>query len=157
MPKLSVSMLLPAFAFLCLLSSARTLHAESLSCASVNGTTVCSRSGAVACTTVDGRTVCTEGSSTSCETIGDRTVCRSGPNAQTFRADPPSQETDPEDGDEPDDDASPPLMEEAPSPNKGDRAQRSRTLHDQHRQVLSIGRNGPKLRIRNGNLDLRLD
>jgi hypothetical protein len=157
MPKLSVSMLLPAFAVLCLLSSARTVHAESLSCASVNGTTVCSRSGAITCTTVDGRTVCTEGSRTSCETIGNQTVCRSGPNVQTFRSDPPSQETDPEDGDELDDDASPPLTERTPSPDKGDGAQRSRTRHDHHRQVLSIDRTGPKLRIRNGNLDLRID
>jgi hypothetical protein len=43
-------------------------RAESMSCSSVNGTTLCSRGGSTSCQSVNGKTIC-------CETIGNRTEC----------------------------------------------------------------------------------
>lgn len=44
------------------------LRAESMSCSSVNGTTLCSRGGSTSCQSVNGKTTC-------CETTGNRTEC----------------------------------------------------------------------------------
>ena len=153
MPKLSL-MLLPAVMLL-ILSAGAPVRAESMSCTSVNGRTVCTGSGAMSCQTADGGTVCTQGSSTSCTTVGDRTVCRSGSNSQTFEFGPP-KEAGPRDEDEPEDDEQTAPRRQAPSPDARGR-QRSWMEQDRHRQTLSIDRNGQRLRIRNGTLDLRID
>lgn len=53
-------------------------RAESLSCSSVNGVTLCSRSGSTSCQSVNGKTTC-------CETIGSRTECHDTPAANPPR------------------------------------------------------------------------
>lgn len=53
-------------------------RAESLSCSSVNGVTLCSRSGSTSCQSVNGKTTC-------CETIGNRTECHDTPAANPPR------------------------------------------------------------------------
>jgi len=82
---------------------AAPLRAESMSCSSVNGTTLCSRGGSTSCQSVNGRSTC-------CEMIGNRTECH---DAATLN--PPRQIRPPEqDQAQPpapdDDDASPPLL-----------------------------------------------
>jgi hypothetical protein len=53
-------------------------RAESLSCSSVNGVTLCSRSGSTSCQSVNGKTTC-------CETVGNRTECHDTPAANPPR------------------------------------------------------------------------
>ncbi len=139
MPK--VSLLLPAAASLFIFWSGVPARADSLSCISVNGKTVCTGSEAMHCRSVDGRTDCAQGSSTSCATVGGHTVCRSGGMEM------------PQDEDRQFDDAAP--MQPPPSGESG--PQKSWTGPDRPNQTLSIERNGQRLRIRNGALDLRLE
>lgn len=56
-------------------------RAESLSCQTVNGQTMCMRgSGSLSCQTVNGQTLCQQGSgSLSCQTVNKRTVCSTDP------------------------------------------------------------------------------
>ena len=81
---------------------AAPLRAESMSCSSVNGVTLCSRGGSTSCQSVNGKTTC-------CETIGNRTECRdsAAPNPPR-RAPPPEQDQGQPPSD--DDDAPPPLL-----------------------------------------------
>jgi hypothetical protein len=71
-------------------------RAESLSCSSVNGTTLCSKGGSTSCQSVNGKTTC-------CETIGNRTEChesatpnspRRAPSPQPDQAQPPPDDDD---------------------------------------------------------------
>ena len=79
---------------------AAPLRAESMSCSSVNGTTLCSRGGSTSCQSVNGKTTC-------CETVGSRTECH-----DTASLNPPRRARLPEQDQPPpdDDDASPPLL-----------------------------------------------
>ena len=79
---------------------AAPLRAESMSCSSVNGTTLCSRGGSTSCQSVNGKTTC-------CETIGNRTECHDAASLNPpRRSRPPEKDQPPPD----DDDAAPPLL-----------------------------------------------
>ena len=82
---------------------AAPLRAESMSCSSVNGTSLCSKGGSTSCQSVNGKTTC-------CETVGNRTECHDTASLNPpRRAHPPEQDqTQPPSSD--DDDASPPLL-----------------------------------------------
>jgi hypothetical protein len=78
------------------------IRAESLSCSSVNGTTLCSKGGSTSCQSVNGKTTC-------CETVGNRTECHDAAALNPpRRARPPEQ--DPAQPPPDDDDAAPPLL-----------------------------------------------
>jgi hypothetical protein len=79
-------------------------RAESLSCSSVNGTTLCSKSGSTSCQSVNGKTTC-------CETVGNRTECHETPATNPPRRAPPQDRGQNRDQGQPDDDdTSPPLL-----------------------------------------------
>lgn len=79
---------------------AAPLRAESMSCSSVNGVTLCSKGGSTSCQSINGKTTC-------CETIGNRTECRdSAALNPPRRAQPPEQDQ----GQPPSDDDAPPLL-----------------------------------------------
>jgi hypothetical protein len=83
-----------------------TARAESLSCSSVNGVTLCSKSGSTSCQSLNGKTVC-------CETVGNRSECHDMPATKPpWRSPPRDQDQDPEQGPPGDDDTpdSPPLL-----------------------------------------------
>jgi len=81
---------------------AAPLRAESMSCSSVNGTTLCSKGGSTSCQSVNGKTTC-------CETVGNRTECHDSASLNPpRRARPPEQDQAQPPPD--DDDASPPLL-----------------------------------------------
>jgi hypothetical protein len=79
------------------------LRAESLSCSSVNGTTLCSKGGSTSCQSVNGKTTC-------CETIGNRTECHesAAPNPPRRARPPQPDQAQPSPDD--DDDAPLPLL-----------------------------------------------
>jgi hypothetical protein len=123
LPRSPLSLRRSLAAALCLLSSAVPALADSLSCSSVNGYTLCTNQGGISCQAVngavtcrgadglscraaDGRLACTHGPATTCETTGRRTVCRSSTATQGLQA-APSPGSDPEDRDDEDDDALP--------------------------------------------------
>ena len=81
-------------------------HAESLSCSSVNGVTLCSKSGSTSCQSVNGRTTC-------CETVGNRTECHDTPAVNPPRRLQPQDQDRDQDQSQPDDDdaaPAPPLL-----------------------------------------------
>jgi hypothetical protein len=78
-------------------------HAESLSCSSVNGTTLCSKGGSTSCQSVNGKTTC-------CETIGNRTECHDATGLNPPRRAPPPEQDQAQPPPDDDDDASPPLL-----------------------------------------------
>jgi hypothetical protein len=126
--------------------------ADSLSCQSVNGDTLCTGSGGLSCRTVAGRMACAPGSSGSCKSEGDRIICRNGTLTQTFRTKPPKGD-DPAEGD---------TGELSPQPeNSRDRntagRQRLSIRQGPHQQSLSIEQNGQELHIQNGAVDLTLE
>jgi hypothetical protein len=83
---------------------AAPLRAESMSCSSVNGTTLCSRGGSTSCQSVNGKTTC-------CETIGNRTECHDASSLNPpRRARPPEQDQTQPPPPPDDDDAPPPLL-----------------------------------------------
>src|ERR1700686_803001 len=79
------------------------LRAESLSCSSVNGTTLCSKGGSTSCQSVNGKTTC-------CETVGNRTECHDAAALNPPRRGraPEQEQTQPPPDD--DEDAAPPLL-----------------------------------------------
>jgi len=79
---------------------AAPLHAESMSCSSVNGTTLCSRGGSTSCQSINGKTIC-------CETIGSRTECHDAATLNPPRR-PPEQDQEQPPPDE--DGGLPPLL-----------------------------------------------
>ena len=76
---------------------AMPVRAQSMSCSSVNGMTLCSRGGSTSCQSMNGNTTC-------CETIGNRTECHDGASLNPLRR--AQKDQPPPD----DDDASPPLL-----------------------------------------------
>lgn len=93
-----LAFVLPLAALLSASVMAQT-RAESLSCSSVNGTTLCSKSGSTSCQSVNGKTTC-------CETVGNRTECH-----DTAAANPPRRAPPPDrDRGQPDDDDTPPPL-----------------------------------------------
>jgi len=78
-------------------------RAESLSCSSVNGTTLCSKSGSTSCQSVNGKTTC-------CETVGNRTECH-----DSAAVNPPPRQVQPKDRDQ-DRDQGMPDDDDAPAP-----------------------------------------
>ena len=77
------------------------LHAESMSCSSVNGTTLCSRGGSTSCQSDNGKTTC-------CETIGTRTECHDPAALNPPRRPRPPEQDQPQPP--PDDDDAAPLL-----------------------------------------------
>src|SRR5690348_5067294 len=99
MPKLTLFAVPLAAAILSVSCGAMPVRAESLSCSSVNGATLCSKTGSTSCQSVNGKTTC-------CETVGNRTECRDMPAANPpWRAPPRDQDDD--EGKADDDDAAP--------------------------------------------------
>lgn len=89
--------------FLLSMFLAAPLRAESMSCSSVNGTTLCSRGGSTSCQSVNGKTTC-------CETTGNRTECHDSttPNPPRRARAPEQDQAQPPPLD--DDDTSPLLL-----------------------------------------------
>jgi len=79
------------------------VRAESMSCSSVNGTTLCSRGGSTSCQSVNGTTTC-------CETIGNRTECHDAASLNSPRRFGPPEQDQAQPPAPDDDDASPPLL-----------------------------------------------
>jgi hypothetical protein len=100
-----LALALPLAALLAAFLAAPT-RADSLSCSSVNGTTLCSKSGSTSCQSVNGKTTC-------CETVGNRTECRDSPAVNPPRRVQPQdrgQDRDQDQGQPDDDDAPAPLL-----------------------------------------------
>jgi hypothetical protein len=100
-----LALALPLAALLSAFLAAPT-HADSLSCSSVNGTMLCSKSGSTSCQSVNGKTTC-------CETVGNRTECRDSPAVNPPRRVEPQdrdQDRDQDQGQPDDDDAPAPLL-----------------------------------------------
>jgi hypothetical protein len=106
---------------LCLLGSAPAVRADSLSCSSINGYTLCTTSGGISCQATNGNIVCRGADQLRCEVAGGRMACRHGPGTvcetsgkRTMCRDRATEQRAPregdesEDGDATQDDASPP-------------------------------------------------
>jgi hypothetical protein len=79
-------------------------HAQSLTCRTVDGNTVCAGPDALGCQTVNGKTVCAQGT-TSCRSARDKDGCSKGLPTAKQRDDMPADDAD-DDAD--DDSADPP-------------------------------------------------
>jgi hypothetical protein len=139
-----------ALAVIGALWAAAPSHAEALTCRSVDGNVVCAGRGGSACQTINGRTTCVKGPDMACDRVAGRTTCSNGSAVQSYGSGAPSE--DDEDEDRAADEATAPAVPGGP-------AATAERLHIERRdalsgRTLSIDRDGRRLHLRNGSVEL---